>query len=284
MVATPQLKKNSPSTTLSTPISDTDLELSVPDLSVFHDNGVFLKYGIILGPDTSTETETEEVIGSSASGTTGSGTVYLSQRGYKSDGTNGIAKSWSSGTKVRVTISKGVWDILKQNTRERLTADKTYYVSTTGSDSNDGLTVDTPFLTIQHALDQLENLDLSKWSMYISIADGTYAGDIVLDVPSIGGFGIFLVGNVSTPANVQIPKIGIASGVMINSVFGASGLTFTDPTNSIYHDGLGMVNASSVVPGSGVVYVGNPNAVVSLNGILKTYQDDSMRVISILGG
>ena len=284
MVATPQLKKNSPSTTLSSGISDTDLELSVPDLSVFHDNGVFLKYGIILGPDAQTETETEEVVGSSASGTTGSGTVYLSQRGYKSDGTNGIAKSWGSGTKVRVSVSKGVWDILKQNTRERLTEDRIYYVSTTGSDSNDGLSIDYPFLTIQHTIDVLAALDLNKYSVFISVSDGTYSDDIIIDTPWVGGFGVFLIGNVSTPANVQIPKIGIAAGVMINSVLGISGLTFTDSTNSIYHDGLGMVNASSVVLGSGAVYLGNPNAVVSVNGTLKTYQDDSMRIISILGG
>jgi hypothetical protein len=36
---------------------------------------------------------------------------------------------------------------------ERLTADRTLYVSTSGSDSNDGLTVGTPFLTLQKGID-----------------------------------------------------------------------------------------------------------------------------------
>ena len=58
--------------------------------------------------------------------------------------------------------------------REVLQADRTYYVATTGSDSNDGLTVGNPFLTIQKAIDVAAALDGSIYNVTIQLADGTY--------------------------------------------------------------------------------------------------------------
>lgn len=67
-------------------------------------------------------------------------------------------------------------------TRQILTADTTFYVSTTGSDSNPG-TLASPWATPQHAMDYLAgNTDLAGFNVIIQHADGTYAS------PQINGF------------------------------------------------------------------------------------------------
>jgi hypothetical protein len=61
--------------------------------------------------------------------------------------------------------------------RTRLIANKTFYVATTGSNSNDGLTVGTPWLTLQYAWDTIKNnYDLNGKVVTIQLADGTYTG------------------------------------------------------------------------------------------------------------
>lgn len=52
----------------------------------------------------------------------------------------------------------------------------TFYVSTSGSDSNDGLAVGTPFKTLQKAFDQLMLLGTVGGTRRISLAAGTWSG------------------------------------------------------------------------------------------------------------
>ncbi|RAK52143.1 hypothetical protein [Phenylobacterium deserti] len=97
------------------------------------------------------------------------------------------------------------------NTRERLTANRTYYVATTGSDvSNDGLTDGSPFLTVQRALDATERLDFNGFTVTVQIADGTYADRFI--IPICTGQkdpqNLMIRGNVSTPANVVMSFAG----------------------------------------------------------------------------
>ena len=54
---------------------------------------------------------------------------------------------------------------------------QTYYVATTGSDSNNGMSPQTPFLTIQHAIETVGP------GGTIQIMGGTYAGGITIDHP-----------------------------------------------------------------------------------------------------
>lgn len=65
--------------------------------------------------------------------------------------------------------------------RESLIATRNYYVATTGSDSNNGLTVGTPWLTIQHAVDWVcDNLDLRNTRVKINVAAGTYNESVAM--------------------------------------------------------------------------------------------------------
>lgn len=91
--------------------------------------------------------------------------------------------------------------------REILIASRTYYVATTGIDSNDGLSASTPFLTVQRAVDVIYGLDCVTYSITIQIADGTYApasGSRVayFPCPILGSGVITIQGNPGTPTNV----------------------------------------------------------------------------------
>jgi len=92
--------------------------------------------------------------------------------------------------------------------REILTANRTYYVATTGNDSNDGLAVGTPFLTIQKAVDIVcGTLDLNIYQATIQVADGAYTDAVVL-APWLGKLAPIVNGNTGTPANVSLSGAG----------------------------------------------------------------------------
>lgn len=90
--------------------------------------------------------------------------------------------------------------------REKLTAARTYYVRTDGSDSNTGLsnTSGAAFLTIQKAIDTAVALDLATFNVTLQVADGTYTGTNTLKPYVTGGGVITVRGNTTTPANVLI--------------------------------------------------------------------------------
>ena len=72
-----------------------------------------------------------------------------------------------------------------------------YYVSTSGSDTNDGLTLGTPFATVQRAVDVMPK-DLGGYDATINIASGTYAG-----FTASGFTGGSLILNGATSADVR---------------------------------------------------------------------------------
>ncbi|SFV33504.1 DUF2793 domain-containing protein [Hyphomicrobium facile] len=89
--------------------------------------------------------------------------------------------------------------------REVLTAGRSYYVRTDGSDSNTGLanTTGGAFLTIQKAYDVIKTLDLNGFTVAIRVADGTYTTGLLIAAPPVGGL-VTLVGNASSPGNCII--------------------------------------------------------------------------------
>jgi hypothetical protein len=96
--------------------------------------------------------------------------------------------------------------------------DLNYYVSPSGSDSNPG-SVGSPWLTLQHACDYCRvSLDPHGFGFTttVHIADGTYAGfSAIGPVPGETGGGVIFLGNTTTPSNVIINSLVVASGANI---------------------------------------------------------------------
>jgi hypothetical protein len=95
--------------------------------------------------------------------------------------------------------------------RERLTDNRTYYVRSDGSDSNNGLGNNSggAFLTLQKAWNTILTLDLNGFSVTVQIGDGTYTGGLNISSAPIGG-NVTIRGNNTTPANVAINTSGNA--------------------------------------------------------------------------
>ena len=112
--------------------------------------------------------------------TTGTWAISQKSKNTAPSGTGSLVIGWicvASGTPgTWVAITGGVG-------RERLTSNRTYYVRTDGSNSNDGLTNTSggAFLTIQYAIDVVSSiLDIaSDVTVTIKVADGTYTGVIL---------------------------------------------------------------------------------------------------------
>ena len=103
--------------------------------------------------------------------------------------------------------------------RELLTADRTYYVATTGSDANDGLTVGNPFLTIQKAIDVGASLDAGIYQITIQIADGTYNITTPIELKDpVTTQRMIIQGNTGNQASVIID-----GGATSNRIFSAVG-------------------------------------------------------------
>jgi hypothetical protein len=161
-------------------------------------------YSVVLGASAFTSYSDARELGKmTGGGGTGSGSPVT----VKNEGSSlttalasldfvGVAvNATTSGDAVTVTISA----------REMLVADRTYYVRTDGSNSNNGLsnTSGGAFLTIQKAVDVVyQTLDLGIYNVIVQIADGTYSGAVVVAGPLIGSGSLTIQGNSGTPTNV----------------------------------------------------------------------------------
>ena len=90
--------------------------------------------------------------------------------------------------------------------REVLTAARTYYVRTDGSDSNNGLanTSGGAFLTIQKAINIVSALDIGTYTVTIQVGAGTYTAGVSVTAPWVGSGTVEIVGDTTTPTNCVI--------------------------------------------------------------------------------
>jgi hypothetical protein len=149
--------------------------------------------------------------------------------------TDGQAPVWDDGN------SEWVAGDVAATGRELLTADRTYYVRSDGSDSNTGLadTAGGAFLTIQKAVDVTSALDLSTFNVTIQVRSGTFAGFSV-SRPFVGNGVVTIQGDTTTPGNVIISTTGTAISASGAAVFSIAGFKITTTSN-----GFGIVAAAN---------------------------------------
>jgi hypothetical protein len=166
--------------------------------------------------------------------------------------------------------------------REVLTANRTYFVLTTGSDSNTGLvnTSGGAFLTIQKAIDTAIALDLAIYNVTIQVGDGTYTGAVVLK-SYLGAGPIILQGNTTTPSNVVISTTS-ADAINAGSVEGTwkiDGFKLQTTTS-----GYGLNVANSFVDHYRVNYGACANGHIAASGHAKVYLNSNITVSGGSGG
>jgi hypothetical protein len=95
--------------------------------------------------------------------------------------------------------------------RERLIANRTYYVRPDGNDNNTGLANDAAhaLLTLQAAANAYQALDCNGYDVTIQVADGTYNGGVSIR-SRMGSGNLYLTGNTATPTNVAITSTNSA--------------------------------------------------------------------------
>lgn len=133
------------------------------------------------------------------------------------DGSNGIGVpvGGSSGqvlSKNSATDYDTAWIDPPETGREILSANRTYYVRSDGSDSNTGLsnTSGGAMLTIAAALALVAALDTNGKTVTVQIQDGTWTVPVVLpSVQGVTGVGQLIIqGNTGTPANCLVNVTG----------------------------------------------------------------------------
>ena len=183
----------------------------------------------------------------------------------------------SIGTNTHAQIDTHIAAVVGTNAhgmREVLTAARTYYVRTDGSNSNTGLanTAGGAFLTIQKAIDIAAGLDISIYDVTIQIADGTYTAANICK-SAVGAGAIIISGNSGTPANV----------VIAISAAGETGFLSSNNATKYVIQNLKITGAAANTYGLWIInsYVEYTNLV--FNGNLIDLFMDSNSVITCTG-
>ncbi len=130
------------------------------------------------------------------------------------------------------------------DTRELLSAARTYYVSTTGSDTNSGLSSTDAFLTVSNALSVTRTIDANGNSVTIQLGAGTFA-EIFLSAPLVVGTTTITIQGVDT-AGTSI--LGDGANYLIFQT-GGTGINYKNLKiqGGIYCDVGGFANISTGV-------------------------------------
>ena len=142
--------------------------------------------------------------------------------------------------------------------RETLTANRTYFVDPAGSDANDGLTVGTPFLTIQKAVDTVISVDPLEFEMNIQLADGTYDTQTTIELKKhLQGTPVIIQGNGANKNLVIIDDSNVTSSIS----------TFSSITSRWTLQDLTLTNSAAATGGGNYCLEVRDSGVVRLDNV-----------------
>lgn len=98
------------------------------------------------------------------------------------------------------------FNIVAQHLSERISSDRTYFVSASGSNTNSGLSEEYPLATVTKALDLIENLDAKNSTIVIQLLPGSYSEKVIVATKSNSPENspkIILRGNTLDPTTVE---------------------------------------------------------------------------------
>lgn len=132
-------------------------------------------------------------------------------------------------------------DLLTIDAWQATTANITYYVATTGDDTNDGLSVDKAFATIQKAIDSIPKR--IRHLVTIRVAAGSYTGfgitGFVMDpAPGVNVHGIMMLGTYTNATLTTGTATGTFTGTITGSAAAPTFSTLVDDTQTWTVDNL----------------------------------------------
>lgn len=148
------------------------------------------------------------------------------------------------------SVAIATTEYVDRTTRDKLTANRTYYVRSDGSNSNTGLvnSAGGAFLTAQKAVDTFVTLDLAGYAGTIQMVNvttpQTYTGQISVLYPFIGG-SVTLLGDATTPANL-VWSVGVAHGIIVDGFGSAINVSGIKLQNSGGYAGLYAKNGGRI--------------------------------------
>lgn len=148
--------------------------------------------------------------------------------------------AWVSNTQVKAATASEI-RTAGGGLREVLTAARTYYLRTTGNDSNDGLTTGTAKLTPGGVMAAINALDLNGQSVTINV-DGSF-GNLNINRPLVGGTTINIVGSGTTTS--RIGTGGVALAISAPVIVQPESIEFYGSTATISMSGGARVNINS---------------------------------------
>ena len=112
------------------------------------------------------------------------------------------------------------------------------YVSTTGSDSHNGLTTGTALATLQYAAQLAFSFDTAGADVIVNVAAGSYTAGSTLGGPLFGGGRLHYLGNTTSPSTVNL-TLGAAGACFLssNGYMLVSGFTLSAPVGSAGNPG-----------------------------------------------
>ncbi|CAA2142737.1 hypothetical protein [Hyphomicrobium sp. ghe19] len=150
--------------------------------------------------------------------------------------------------------------------REKLIANRTYYVKTSangGDDTKDGLTIGTAFATIQRAENVARTIDFNGFTVTISIGDGTYTAGVTVGL-KLGQAATSNYRFTSTSQDATKVTISLTSASCFNGLapFTVDRVTMQTTTSGsgIWMQAAGLVQFSNVIFGPCATYCLNLTA------------------------
>ncbi|MBX9588440.1 MAG: DUF2793 domain-containing protein [Hyphomonadaceae bacterium] len=173
--------------------------------------------------------------------------------------------------------------------REILTANRTYYVRTDGSDANNGLTNagGGAFLTIQKAIDVVGQLDLSVYDITIAVGAGTFTGANVLKplvgagTAGISGAGATTI--ISTTSATCITGTGVRNWHLSNMRLTAATAGHAIQALASSHIKFSGIEFGAVAGGSSHV-VATQGSLVEATGSYTVTGGASAHMLALWGG
>ncbi len=195
-----------------------------------------------------------QIVGVKLLETTGGNAVTIARNGNAIEGEAGDFTLASTGEYLELQFDGGGTWLSRASSegalgREVLTANRTYYVRTNGSDSNNGLTntAGGAFLTVQKAIDTVASIDLAIYDVTIQIADGTYTGAVNVVGPWVGSGNVTVQGNTGAPANVLFNVSGTCITVQLGGRLNVAGIRFQSTANAVVTQAGGICRISGAV-------------------------------------